>query len=243
MLKKSNSILQFLNPTSEDGDITNSVELDKFINSVPKFTLLPKDFFQSLKNTLPFENILGKGNWVQIGVWKGGGALFLKALMEDLDIHSTLYLFDTFGSIPVNNLKHKEDIEFTRLLNTKVNTNFSNYKNGVVKLFEDFNLYDNVVIVEQDINYLSPHLVPNNIAFLHLDVDFFEATFSALTLFYDRIIPGGIIIIDDYYMTMLNCKNAVDLFIEKYIPVNSIEMKKFSSYSLLIKKKHDFKNG
>lgn len=47
------------------------------------------------------------------------------------------------------------------------------------------------------------------IAVLHLDGDFYESTMTALVHLYPLVVPGGVIIVDDYYSWM-GCKKAVD---------------------------------
>lgn len=43
-------------------------------------------------------------------------------------------------------------------------------------------------------------------AFVHLDVDLYQPTLDSLTFFYPRLLPGGILICDDYGMT--SCPGA-----------------------------------
>jgi hypothetical protein len=108
------------------------------------------------------------------------------------------------------------------------------YKDEVEEMFKENGLYEDVYFNTCNIEEFSPSEIPNGIAFLHLDVDFYEPTLSALNLFYDKILPGGIVIIDDYYMELLNCKEAVDYFFEQ----RGIDLKtcgsQFSSYSIQI---------
>ncbi len=39
---------------------------------------------------------------------------------------------------------------------------------------------------------------PQKIAFMHLDINSAPAEIAALELLFDRIVPGGIIVLDDY---------------------------------------------
>jgi O-methyltransferase len=47
-------------------------------------------------------------------------------------------------------------------------------------------------------NELTSDDVPANIAFAHLDGDLYISTIDPLKLVYDKMSPGGIILIDDY---------------------------------------------
>jgi O-methyltransferase len=53
---------------------------------------------------------------------------------------------------------------------------------------------------------------PGPIAFLHLDADFYEATLLCLRHFWDQVVPGGIVRIDDYYYWP-GCRKATDEFL------------------------------
>lgn len=234
-MKRSKSIVSFLNPLEVDTQLTTFEGTDKLIEKIPLYTVLPFDFFESALKNLPKYPVLHKGDWVEIGVWKGGGALFFKALMEDLGIKRTLYLFDTFGKIPTSNIVHAKDVTFVTHYNILENNIVEkNYQEDVERLFNEHRLNNNVSFIVEDINHLSSSSVPENITFLHLDVDFYEPTLSALNSFYDKIVSGGIIIIDDYYLELLNCKDAVDYFFEQ----RGIDLKtcssQFSSYSIQI---------
>ena len=50
-------------------------------------------------------------------------------------------------------------------------------------------------------------------AFVHLDIDLYQPTLDALTFFYQRIYPGGMILCDDYGFATCPCvKKAMDGF-------------------------------
>jgi hypothetical protein len=53
---------------------------------------------------------------------------------------------------------------------------------------------------------------PGPIAILHLDADWYESTKLALERFYDDVVPGGAIRVDDYYHWP-GCREAVDEFL------------------------------
>jgi hypothetical protein len=53
---------------------------------------------------------------------------------------------------------------------------------------------------------------PEKIAILRLDTDWYESTAFELKHFYDKVVPGGVIIIDDYGHWM-GCRRAVDEFL------------------------------
>lgn len=177
-----------------------------------------------------------KGDWVQVGVWRGGGALFLRALMKDIGHSGSLHLFDTFDDIPIAGVLHNRDRAFIDALGLKQKGNAGVASvRQVERLFQEFELDEAVILHAADIRTSSVNGGPSRIAVLHLDVDFYEPTFESLSLFYDSVIPGGIIIIDDYYMELLNCKKAVDDFFEER-NIDKTLLKRYSSYSVKLVK-------
>jgi hypothetical protein len=53
----------------------------------------------------------------------------------------------------------------------------------------------------------------DNIAILRIDGDWYESTKVCLEGFYDKVVPGGAVIIDDYH-SCYGCQRAVDEFIQ-----------------------------
>ena len=68
----------------------------------------------------------------------------------------------------------------------------------------------------------NPH---TRLALLHLDMDVKEPTAFALDILYDRLVPGGIVVIDDYN-SVAGATEAVDEFISK----KSLKLEKLTHY-------------
>ncbi len=233
MYKRLYKILEALNVVSMNPATMNLEQLKETVSPRNLKTVLPADFFEAFIAHLPdWENGLQKGNWVQIGVWKGGGALFLKAAMQELANQNSLYLFDTFGNIPSGNLSKEQDKSFLKSLN--ITEDIKPYKAQAEDLFKQHGLQQNVFFIEGDITTtLAQHPV-KDIALLHIDVDFYEPTLTALQQTYKNVVPGGIIIIDDYYLNYVNCKDAVDDFFAT--ATEPVVINRLSSYAAYIVK-------
>jgi len=70
---------------------------------------------------------------------------------------------------------------------------------------------DDVTIVQGWFQDTAPDAEVGPIAFLHLDADWYASTKIPLETFYDRVQPGGIVLIDDYG-GWAGCKRAVNEF-------------------------------
>lgn len=236
-LKHCREVLDLIKPVAISEHIRTLDDVRISLSEFPCYTLLPDDFFGSMMELAAHhQGIQCEGDWVQVGVWRGGGALFFRAMMEDLGCKGKLHLFDTFDVLPVDNLHHGKDMAFVEGLSLKNNQKVAPASPVQVEaLFSRFMLLDRVEICPGDINDLSRKSVPENISFLHIDVDFYEPTYQALSLFYDNVMPGGIIIIDDYYMDLLGCQDAVNDFLAANRICRSV-LGRFSSYSAKLTK-------
>ena len=70
------------------------------------------------------------------------------------------------------------------------------------------------------------------IALLRLDADWYESTMVCLENLFDRVIPGGLIIIDDYYIWD-GCSRALHDFMSKRSALERIQS--FNGVCYLIK--------
>lgn len=206
-----------------------SVFEDTVISKVKNFTMTSPERIVSLIRAVEYINTNNiKGDIVECGVWKGGsiGACLLTLIrLNKLD--TQIWLYDTFegmneptdvdldinGNLAFERMQN-EDIENSWLwakaeLNlVKENINTFNYPQKNIKYIKG--------IVEQTL--LSDE-IPNEIALLRLDTDWYESTKIELEVLYSRLVPGGVLIIDDYGHWG-GCRKAVDEFFGKmdFIP-------------------------
>jgi hypothetical protein len=60
-----------------------------------------------------------------------------------------------------------------------------------------------------------PHRAPERISLLRLDTDWYESTRHELEHLYPRLVPGGVIVIDDYGCWQ-GARDATDEFISRH---------------------------
>ena len=61
-----------------------------------------------------------------------------------------------------------------------------------------FRRWDNVTVTQGKVPQVLADVVPDRIAFLHIDMNNAEAERGALEVLFDRVSPGGMIVLDDY---------------------------------------------
>ncbi len=162
------------------------------------------------------------GAFVECGVWRGGSAMaiLLSNLSEGITDRS-LYLYDTFdGMTPATEVdvsvtgvhgghylegtqKSKNDViwAFAPLEDVKKNVRSTHYPEGKVFYIQG----------PVEVTLRQAENTPSLIALLRLDTDWYESTKFELEVLYDRVAPGGCIIIDDYGHWE-GAKKAVDEF-------------------------------
>jgi hypothetical protein len=165
------------------------------------------------------------GDIVECGVFKGSGlAAWLKLLSiyEPNSIKKVIG-FDFFNPSFVDTLKDEQDKESMSQVFTRVNNlEFDDISyNGVfTKLVHAGFCSSKFGLVQGDISETSVEFVKNNpgfrISILYLDLDIDIPTYDALEAFWDRIVPGGMVVFDEYGYHAWSESNAADRFIKKY---------------------------
>jgi O-methyltransferase len=180
------------------------------------------------------------GDLVECGVWKGGSAGIMAAahIRQSNVVTRQIHLFDSFDDIVGPNLE--KDVgrgidEVTEYLK-KTGRNLSDFVDnnkplkgiydghgghGKVEIVEEL-LVDKFKFPKEKISFhvgLFNETIPKatnikDIALLRLDGDWYDSIKICLDHFYDRIVKGGVVIIDDYW-TYEGCRRAVDEFMEE----------------------------
>lgn len=131
-----------------------------------------------------------KASWVELGTGRGYLMSAILGSFEYLNLETPpVFLFDTFESIATD----KKSAQTSELgLNIY-------YAESFEKVHNTFSRYSNVTLVRgklpeslQFINYLK------KISFLHIDLNAPEIEIICLRLLWEKILPGGVLLIDDY---------------------------------------------
>ncbi len=168
------------------------------------------DLYRSIVN-LP-------GDVFELGVYKGASLVrfaTFRNLLEN-DFSRKVVGFDAFGKFPTENLTSQADLTFIEDFEQEGGDGLS--KDEVEKVFES-KKFQNVFLNQGNIFdalplYLEQH-PETRIALLHLDMDVKEPSAFALDLLYDRVVPNGLIVLDDYNV-VAGGSEAIDDFIAKH---------------------------
>lgn len=187
--------------------------INKLIADKSCLTLIEKPFFIDIKKVIKEindNNIVG--DIVIIGVFKGGAALYTKALFDELGDSRKIWLFDSFKGFNRKNLNYERDINSLALFGSDDLFEKAASAKNVKQLFEKYELHKDMELIE---GYIEQTLLNTNtasIAYLHIDVDCYDPTLYALEKLYSKISLGGWCILDDYDVSIFGCKDATDYF-------------------------------
>jgi len=190
----------------------------------PKFTMVKNHNLKLLYNLVEQANRSQmSGDIVECGVWNGGSAAVMGAANMDTALEKeprTIWLFDSFQGLPPPGEKDGD---------REKENYFNGWNVGDVRLvnevFQKIGYpLERLKIVSGWFNETIACQPIKDITILHIDADWYESVKTVLDNLYDRVIPGGFIVLDDYGLWP-GCKSAVlDFFSEHNLPETLIRV-------------------
>lgn len=202
-------------------------EFEEVCFSAKAYTLTSVERMYALYKAIEYiVNANIQGDIVETGVWKGGSMMLTAlALQKFGDTKRKIYLYDTYEGMTrpsekdimiankypaqkkwddIQKNKDYKDIWFCRapLEEVKKNLKTTNYPE------------DRFIFVKGDVEETIPKVMPEHIAILRLDTDWYASTKHALKHLFPRLVPGGVLIIDDYGHWQ-GAKEAVDEYFKR----------------------------
>ena len=204
-------------PIKDDSELYEA--FNKFIFSDDRkllHKLIYRHYFMTMTNDLP-------GDIVECGVFKGSGiftwAKFIE-LYSPFEIKKVIG-FDFYDQTFVESLEEKDKKSMEQVF-SRCNTTQEEISDKYIsdKLIEIGIKQDKFELVKGNISKTSQDYVIKNpgfrISILYMDLDLDEPTYNTLEVFWKYIVPGGIVVFDEYGYGAWTESNAVDKFIKKY---------------------------
>jgi O-methyltransferase len=161
------------------------------------------------------------GDIVEFGVWRGGGMKAVALTLEAVDDFSRdLYLYDTFEGMTAPTEK---DVRFDGAPAAGLlETSGKDTAVWAVASLEDVQeRFAGGRYPQEKIHYIKgpveetiPAQLPEQISILRLDTDWYESTDHEFKHAYDRLVSGGVLMIDDYGWWQ-GSRTATDEFLER----------------------------
>ncbi|MGE4292759.1 MAG: TylF/MycF/NovP-related O-methyltransferase [Desulfovibrio sp.] len=206
----------------------SQTDLD-ILQAVRPFTMTSVNRVQSLLGAVEYIVHHGiAGSVVECGVWAGGSvmaaALKLKALG---DVDRNLYLYDTFeGMTPptaedVNNSGEEALEIFAQVADRGEGKDwcYSDLASVQRNVFSTGYPRERFTFVRGDVCLTLPATLPDKIALLRLDTDWYESTAREMEHLFPKLLRHGILILDDY-----NHWKGSQRAVDEYFAKHSIRM-------------------
>ncbi len=152
-----------------------------------------------------------QGDFAEAGVCQGGAAIFMRALQVAYgQAERRTWLADSFQGLPIPTDPADEGYDLSEARQPwlacdlrAVQDNFRTYEL----------LSENVRFLTGWFSETLPDAPIEQLALLRIDADLYESTRDVLVSLYDKVSPGGFVIVDDYH-AFKPCRLAVDEFRE-----------------------------
>lgn len=160
--------------------------------------------FRAVENLRALSHTASPLCTAELGVFRGGGSYFIASAAEKLGIPIRHYCFDTFEGHAANDVNNA--LEPKQTAGSFDNTSYEEVK-------EYLNLFSNVTIFKGRFQDTCQPLDDMRFGFVHLDMDIYSPTIFALKYFEDKMIKGGITVLDDYgFVSCPGIEKAVSEF-------------------------------
>lgn len=142
--------------------------------------------------------------------------------------------FDAFGVFPRSEKDSSEDVEFIKGFEQVGGDGLSEQE---LRRYLEIKALANLELVAGDISETIPKYLAENphirIALLHIDVDVYQPTKVALENLYSRIVPGGLLVLDDYAIVEGETRAVDEFFSGQKVLIEKVP---FSSVPAFIRK-------
>ena len=140
------------------------------------------------------------GAIVECGVFKGSSLMRWASFRRIFDADSRPIVgFDAFGAFPRTGSEAPADEQFIREFEAEAGDGFSQAE---IEFYLKTKGIAGVELIAGDINLTVPAYVARKpelrIALLHIDVDVYEPSKTILNHLCERVVSGGIVVLDDY---------------------------------------------
>jgi len=157
------------------------------------------------------------GDLLEAGVWRGGTAVFMRAALAAHNCEDRrLWVADSFEGLPKPD-PALHPIE-AKAHESKLMKDV--YHHFAVSLDEVQSNFSRLGLLDARVRFLKgwfkdtlPSAPIERLSVIRLDGDYYESTMTCLSSLYDKLSPGGYMVIDDYAQDdWTHCRDAVDEF-------------------------------
>jgi glycosyltransferase involved in cell wall biosynthesis len=150
------------------------------------------------------------GDIIETGVWRGGACIMARAVLKAHQVTDrTVWVADSFEGLPPPDASRYPADDGDR------HFEMDQLAVSMEMVQENFRKYG---LLDQQVKFLKgwfkdtlPTAPIDKLAVLRLDGDMYQSTMEAITALYDKLQPGGFVIVDDYG-AVAGCRQAITDF-------------------------------
>ncbi len=186
--------------TPRDTDLLNAVQGLSMTSKIAQW-----EFIRALRD-LHARDV--PGDLVECGVWRGGNLCLAGLVRKELGFDRTIWAYDTFAGMTAPtefDNKPFDGVDTAQKFTDLERDGHNEWCYAAIKDVSDN--FKRVVGSDTGLNLiegpvqetlLDANNLPEKIAMLRLDTDFYDSTKAEMEILYPRLSTGGILIIDDY---------------------------------------------
>jgi O-methyltransferase len=198
-------------------------ELVEIIRAVRPYTMTGHEKLHALISAVRYiARYEVPGDIIECGVWRGGSMQAVARTLDTMGRHDRdLWLYDTFEGMTAPTEK---DVRYDgqRAAEQLASNDRETSKVWAYASLEDVRAgfaqvpypAERVHFVKGPVEETIPGQLPDKISILRLDTDWYESTAHELKHMYDLLVPGGVLMLDDYGWWQ-GSKQAADEFLER----------------------------
>ncbi|HEY9559202.1 MAG TPA: TylF/MycF/NovP-related O-methyltransferase [Anseongella sp.] len=201
-----------------------SPELRSIIEKVGPYTMtLPERLFANHEAVRHITRQGIEGAIVECGVWRGGSTMaMLHTLLDAQDTSRDIYLFDTFEGMSAPGREDKvwfgdhaaDMLDSSDKHDPRSVWCYASLEDVQQNVWSTGYPGERIHFVKGKVENTIPGTIPDKIAILRLDTDWYESTLHELEHLYPRLQQGGVLLIDDYGHWQ-GARKAVDEYIRE----------------------------
>jgi len=139
------------------------------------------------------------GDIVECGVWRGGKCMAIaRILLDGHDTARKIYCYDTYEGMTKPTAEDIEEWQKPEAQRDQWGWEPASVEEVRANLSTTGYPMQKFILVKGPVEETIPTTIPDRIAILCLDTDWYESTKHELEYLYPRLVSGGILIIDDY---------------------------------------------
>jgi hypothetical protein len=191
------------------------------INAVGPYTMTSAERIHALIRAVNHIVNFGiAGALIECGVWKGGSVMAMAlTLLQLQNQQRALYLFDTFAGMTAPDDRDIDYLGRPARMIIDENICLASQEETEAVMYSTGYDREKIHFVNGPVEQTLPSRAPEAISLLRLDTDWYGSTRHSLTHLFPRLVPGGILIIDDYGHWQ-GARRAVDeYFAENRVPL------------------------